>query len=244
MKHVVGIKDNPIHEVQRNLMLVEHFTSDVDVTVKLYPARQDYEKIASIKHEWFSHINNKLNSNSIKYKSENFREYVCIAPSSVWFTKQYPKEKWIEFIKHINVQIPIFLLGSPGDRYLCEEIKNTSQDHLVYNMCSEASLLQSAALMQDAIMNYTNDSSPMHIASAMNAPITAIFCSTATWFGFTPLSTNSYIVEKEEALYCRPCTYHGKRACPEKHFKCANDITAQQLLATLSQVNKKIQESL
>ena len=56
------------------------------------------------------------------------------------------------------------------------------------NRAGELSLLQSAALMQGAAMNYVNDSAPLHLASAVNAPVTAIFCSTVPAFGFTPLS--------------------------------------------------------
>ena len=60
------------------------------------------------------------------------------------------------------------------------------------------SFLASAALMQQAKMNYVNDSAPLHIASAMNAPVTAYFCSTIPSFGFGPLSTNSKIIEIKE----------------------------------------------
>ena len=89
--------------------------------------------------------------------------------------------------------------------------------------------------MQNAFMNYTNDSAPLHIASAMNAPVTAVFCSTVTWFGYTPLSDKSFVVERAEPLYCRPCGLHGRKQCPEGHFKCALDISKNQLLATLEQ---------
>jgi heptosyltransferase-2 len=88
--------------------------------------------------------------------------------------------------------------------------------------------------MQGAKMNYVNDSAPMHIASAMNAPVTAVFCSTVAWFGYTPLSDKSFVVEKDEPLYCRPCTTHGRRECPEKHFKCALDIKKEQLIQTFN----------
>ena len=88
--------------------------------------------------------------------------------------------------------------------------------------------------MKDAVMNYANDSAPLHIASAMNAPVTAVYCSTVTWFGYGPLSDKRFIVEKTEPLYCRPCTLHGKKYCPEKHFKCALDINKDQLLDTLN----------
>ena len=236
VKYVAGTKENPIHEIQRNLSLVTHFTSNAGVTVKLYPTQQDYEKAGSIKNKAFLLDHNKPKSLSNEINQTKAPEYLCIAPSSVWFTKQYPKEKWIEFIKCLPRQTHIFLLGAISDKRLCDDIITALPGYSIHNLCGEVTLLQSAALMHDAVMNYVNDSSPLHIASAMNAPVTAIFCSTVTWFGFTPVSSKSFVIEKEQLLYCRPCTSHGKRACPEKHFKCANDITAQQLLEPLNKV--------
>ena len=90
-------------------------------------------------------------------------------------------------------------------------------------LSGELTLLQSAALMKDAQMNYVNDSAPLHIASAMNAPVTAFFCSTVPAFGFTPLSDNSKIVEVKN-LECRPCGLHGHKVCPKGNFKCGNEI--------------------
>jgi heptosyltransferase-2 len=87
--------------------------------------------------------------------------------------------------------------------------------------------------MKDAVMNYVNDSAPLHFASAVNAPTTAVYCSTVPSFGFGPLSDKSYIVEKTESLYCRPCGLHGYKACPEGHFRCAFEIRDEQLLETL-----------
>jgi heptosyltransferase-2 len=60
----------------------------------------------------------------------------------------------------------------------------------------------------------------MHIASAMNAATTAIYCSTVPAFGFGPLSDNSKIVEIKEKLECRPCGLHGHKECPKGHFRC------------------------
>ena len=73
-------------------------------------------------------------------------------------------------------------------------------------------------------MNYVNDSAPLHIASAMNAPVTAVFCSTVPSFGFGPLRENGRVVETPEDLDCRPCGLHGHRECPKGHFRCALGI--------------------
>ena len=101
---------------------------------------------------------------------------------------------------------------------------------IAFNLSASTSFLASAALMQHAKMNYVNDSAPLHITSAMNAPVTAYFCSTEPAFGFGPLSSNSKVVETKENLNCRPCGLHGFKKCPEKHFKCANNILIQDII--------------
>jgi ADP-heptose:LPS heptosyltransferase len=88
--------------------------------------------------------------------------------------------------------------------------------------------------MKDAEMNFVNDSAPMHLASAVNAATTAIFCSTIPEFGFGPLADNSAIVQTSEKLDCRPCGLHGFDQCPKKHFKCAITIDKDYLLNRLN----------
>jgi heptosyltransferase-2 len=88
--------------------------------------------------------------------------------------------------------------------------------------------------MKSATMNFMNDSAPMHLASSVDAPTTAIFCSTVTSFGFGPLSNNSIVVETKEKLDCRPCGLHGHKECPKKHFKCAENININELLARIN----------
>ena len=100
----------------------------------------------------------------------------------------------------------------------------------VSNLCGNLSFLQTSALISNAIMNFVNDSAPMHMASAMNAPTTAIYCSTVPEFGFGPLSDHSNIIETKEKLDCRPCGLHGFKKCPEDHFNCAKTIDTDSML--------------
>lgn len=198
------------HEVSRNLKLVEDFTSTGFVRPALYPSVKDQERVVSYRKH----------------------AYCCIAPASVWFTKQFPKEKWVDMINHLSTPKQIFLLGSKSDIPLCEEIisllKNNSVS--VINLAGKLSITETAALMEHAEMNFVNDSAPLHIASAMNAPVTAVFCSTVPAFGFGPLSDISFVAELKEKLYCRPCGIHGYQACPEGHFKCAHGIAVGDLV--------------
>ncbi|MBY0436238.1 MAG: glycosyltransferase family 9 protein, partial [Cyclobacteriaceae bacterium] len=139
----------------------------------------------------------------------------------------------IDFIQSIPGDLSVFLLGGSKDANLCEEIISNCSSKKISNLAGKLSLLESAALMRDAKMNYVNDSAPLHLASAMNAPVTAVYCSTIPTFGFGPLSDKSFVVETEEKLDCRPCGLHGSKACPKGHFKCATTIGVEKLLLPL-----------
>ena len=208
VSHKFGNKTNSIHEIDRNLKLIERFTDDRRFKVKLYPSQNDYAKTS-------------------QYKTS---QYICISPASLWYTKQYPKEKWIEFLKQLDKNIHVYFLGSDDDYQICEDIIVKTGHPKCLNLAGNLTLLESAALMKDAIMNYVNDSAPMHLASSVNAPVTAIFCSTVEEFGFGPLSDNSIIVQTEKKLKCRPCGIHGFQECPEKHYECATTIKTKELL--------------
>ena len=146
--------------------------------------------------------------------------YVCIAPASVWFTKQLPANKWIELCNKLDKNVSIYLVGGSVDASSAEDIIKGTAHGKIINLCGKVSFLQTYALMADAQMNYVNDSAPLHLASAANAPVTAYFLSTLPLFGFGPLSDNSNIKEVR-TLKCRPCGVHGHKLCPEKHFNCA-----------------------
>lgn len=198
------------HEVQRNLDVIRSVTDDsTDFPVKLFPSKNDFARVSQFKT----------------------RKYICIAPTSLWFTKQYPPEKWVEFIRDLDNDLAIYFLGAKSDEAICQKIISEAGHSNSMSLCGKMSFLESAALMKDAAMNFVNDSAPQHFASAMNAPITSIFCSTVPAFGFGPLSDDSVVVETDVELSCKPCGLHGFKSCPEQHFKCALTINKNQLLA-------------
>ncbi|MCX6243975.1 MAG: glycosyltransferase family 9 protein [Bacteroidetes bacterium] len=208
---ILHIIKKGMHETERNLMLTEPLTGPSKEKPRLYPIATDTAKTAG-------------------YKSGI---YYTISPASLWFTKQYPAEKWIEFISYIPHSCKVYFLGSSEDATLCENIIRQSGHPGCISLAGKLGFLESASLMKDARMNFTNDSAPMHLASAVNAPVTVIYCSTVPEFGFGPLSDESRIVEIKDPLSCRPCGLHGYRSCPEKHFRCATDIDVDQLASGL-----------
>lgn len=207
-KHTIG---NGIHEVSRNNQLIASKTDSNTNKPVLYPSKEDFKKVS-------------------KYKNH---PYLCIAPTSVWYTKQFPFEKWMEFLKALEFAGNIYLLGGPEDFEHCGYLSLESGKYNIYNLAGTLTLLQSAALMQDALINYVNDSAPLHLASAVNAKTCAIFCSTVPSFGFGPLADFSVIIEEQSGLDCRPCGLHGYQECPQGHFRCGYDIDVHRMVRVL-----------
>jgi len=228
-KTTVGFNKNPLsflftysiphyfdgrHEIDRNFELLKFLNLSKVELPKLYPSHSEIESTMNLKQQ----------------------KYICIAPASLWFTKQFPLKKWADFINNIDYDLTIYILGTSKDNEIANEIISLTNNKNVINLCGKLSLLESASLIKDALMNYTNDSAPLHIASSVNANICAVFCSTVIDFGFGPLSKNSFVIETQEELICRPCGIHGHRNCPEGHFECAYKIENSQLLEPLQKI--------
>ncbi len=210
IKHIIG--EGGMHEIDRNHELIKAITDNIPGKVSLYPTVGDLNAIK-------------------KYSTE---KYITIAPASLWFTKQFPASKWVEFLNDVDDDFKVYLLGAKNDIEICKRIVKRSTHKNCLILAGELSLLQTAALMKDAVMNYVNDSAPQHLASAMNASISTIYCSTVPEFGFGPLSDDAVIIESDKILDCRPCGLHGHRECPEKHFDCALTISKQKLVDRLN----------
>jgi len=254
-----------IHEIHRNQKLIEWLTDRIPAKPRLYAPQISDIGFWILKKENIQNL-----TSNIQYPISNI--YYTISPASLWFTKQFPADRWVELIREIPEEATVFLLGSKADHPLCEEImsrgnqgrgtkdegrrtmgekreaksepersgarrseasqKRKAKSEIV-NLAGQLTLLESAALMRGARMNFTNDSAPMHLASAVNAPVTAIYCSTTPAFGFGPLSDDSVVVEVTEPLSCRPCGLHGRNRCPEGHFNCAYQIGMNLLTSRL-----------
>jgi lipopolysaccharide heptosyltransferase II len=195
-KHEIGTGK---HEVERNLGLIAVHGAQKKARPSVFPG----EKELAVVSEY-----------------TGMQPFYCLAPASVWFTKQLPEKKWIALAERLSQRGTVYLVGAPGDHGLCERIRLNAGLTESSNLAGKLSLLESCALFSKAERCFVNDSGPMHMASAVNAPTTAFFCSTVPEFGFGPLADEYEIRQYEKPLHCKPCGLHGHKACPEGHFTC------------------------
>ena len=150
---------------------------------------------------------------------------IAVAPGSIWATKQWPY--YADLARELHGLARLVVIGSEADRPLAREIVAAAGDSVI-DATGELSLLASAHLIARAMLLVTNDSAPLHLASAMNTPTLAIFGPTVPEFGFGPLAERSQVAG-HTGLACRPCDRHGPRRCPLGHWRCMREITADDV---------------
>ena len=144
---------------------------------------------------------------------------VALAPGSVWGTKRWPY--YPELAQLLAPQARVVVIGSSSDAPLAGAVM--AAEPTAIDVTGELSLLASAELIGRCAVVVTNDSAPLHLASAMGTPTVAIFGPTVPDFGFGPLSPRASVVG-EDTLTCRPCDRHGPQHCPLGHHRCMRDL--------------------
>lgn len=167
-------------------------------------------------------------------KLEEFKNLPVIAPRASKNTKEWTPEGFGELAKLIYKKYGVksILIGGKGDIPRCEEINKISENSCII-LAGFLSLKESGALLSKAKFIVTNDSGPFHIARGVGCKTFVIFGPTSP--GMFDFGENDTLIYANEN--CSPCSLHGDKSCPKKHFKCMRDIKAENILEI---IDKKI----
>lgn len=168
---------------------------------------------------------------------------VGIAPGSVWATKRWTPEGFSKVAEMLSREsYSVVLIGGPDDREVGELVSKNSSVSLV-NLIGKTSLLGSAAVIDRLQLLITNDSAPLHLASARKIPTVAIFCATVPEFGFCSWNV-PHVNVGVIGLDCRPCGRHGGQTCPTGTHSCQKQLTAENVfLAARSLLDSRVKVS-
>jgi len=157
--------------------------------------------------------------------------FVALAPGSIWGSKRWPY--YGALARRLADRADVVVVGGPEDAPLGDEIVEavgrSVKDSLLVaggravSACGKLTLRQSAALIARAAVLVTNDSAPLHVATAMGTPIVAVFGPTLPEFGFGPIKAGD-VALGVVGLDCRPCSRHGPPRCPLGHHRCMRDL--------------------
>ena len=116
----------------------------------------------------------------------------------------------------------VVLLTSPGEKHQAAAISATTRGLPIVG--GDGDVLQLAAAISHCSVVVTNDSGPLHLATALAVPSVSIFGPTDP--DRTVIPGASRVVRKLFA--CQPCY---KRDCPLMHHGCMNEITVDDVFS-------------
>jgi heptosyltransferase-2 len=157
--------------------------------------------------------------------------FIALAPGSIWGTKRWPG--YAELAARLDG--PIVIVGGREDVVLADAIVAAASGR-AHSAAGALGLRASAALIARASALVTNDSLPLHLATAVGTPVIALFGPTVPAFGFGPRGSRDRVVE-HSSLACRPCSAHGPAVCPLGHHRCMRELTIESVIAAVASVS-------
>ncbi len=218
LNNVTITENDSLHNAQTNIRLVE----------KLLNKKFDEEPAFEI----FLNENDKkaagefLSEKNISEKDLVIGYHPGTAVLKNHIKRRWEPEKFAELGKRLiekhNAKILVF--GGPDEDKLKEKIRSLIDSPDVFSV-TKLNLPQSAALMKRCKVFVSNDSSLMHVASAMQLNVVAIIGPTNPAY-IHPWKTNHKIVSLN--LECSPCFIYSPRPLicfrDDVKFKCIKEL--------------------
>jgi len=177
-----------LHMVDRNLQTIGHFVDEWDESGLDYYIPEKHQVDLSTLPEAFR------------------KGYLGLVIGAQHATKKLPRELLIQLCSQLDM--PVVILGGPGDRPQGDAIVDALPEKALYNSCGKYSIHQSASLVEQASLIISHDTGLMHMAAAFGKTVFSIWGNTIPEFGMSPYraSQESRMFEVKD-LTCRPCSF-------------------------------------
>lgn len=163
-----------------------------------------------------------------KFLLETKEPFIICPGAAGGKAKRWPIEHYISVAKDlIEKGKTIWLMGSINDKEVTDKIANDLPNGHFANLAGQLSLVETVNIISYAKSLITNDSGLMHVASALNVPVIAIYGPTSPEHT-PPLGEKSRVIQNK--LPCSPCF---KKECPLSHHRCMTDIKPSSIIQNL-----------
>lgn len=164
------------------------------------------------------------------YRFKDNEWVVGVAPHAASSLKMWYPSNFISLMEMMKreFRVRFIIVGGNDAREICDLVKEGYTDAL--NLVGKTDIPGLAAVISRMDLFITNDSGPMHFASAFGVPTVAVFGpSDPKRYG--PFGNRHVIVHKE--LPCKPC---NQAQCPSGKRDCIDLITPAQALEAVREL--------
>ena len=203
------------HEVERQLALVANVGAVcTDTRMRFDIGRQARDA-----------LNVRLAAHGVPADSPRF----VIHPGASAPSRRYPPARFAAVAVRLAAATPwpIVLTGSAEEAPLVREVieaAGTSIRTRLHDLSGLLNIEEFAALIDNTTVLVTNNSGPVHLASALMTPVVDLYALTNPQH--TPWQTEQRVLFRD--VDCRWC-YRG--VCPELHHRCLLGVPAEEVAA-------------
>ncbi len=154
---------------------------------------------------------------------------IGIAPGARWETKRWDPDKFVSVAEGLSHDLSskVLLVGDAQDQKLISEIEG--QVGKGGTICAiDLPLDKLVILVKRCDLLISNDSGPMHLASALGVPTIGIFGPTSPVLGFSPSGLEDKVFWA--GAECSPCSLHGEKRCVKKSRYCMDNIKPEEII--------------
>lgn len=136
--------------------------------------------------------------------------FVVLCPGTTWPSKRWLSQRWAMVGDSlIREGYKVVFLGAKADRPLVEEIKKFMRGPCL-DLTGKTTIREAAGILENAKLVISVDSGAMHLATAVNTPVLALFGPTAPQIQ-GPYGKEHKVIYKKSS--CSPCR---ERHCSRK----------------------------
>ena len=151
-----------------------------------------------------------------------------LCPLTRWPTKNWPISQFATLAEQLSDEFQVVFSGSPEDRSVIEQAIVPSGGHASINLAGRLSLIEFFALVAGSDVVITGDSLPMHVASAFDRPLVALFGPTNEDL-VGPRNRSARVIRAD--MDCQRC--YRRRRCPRA---CIAAITVDEVCSAIQGV--------
>jgi len=136
-----------------------------------------------------------------------------LVPGTTWKTKNWPPELFAETARLLVPNFKIMLCGSKREQAMGQEIADKAGVPVI-NTIGKTSLLEMAALLEQATVVIAGDTGPLYMAAALDTPTVTVFGPTNPAMYTPPGSKHAFAVAEQPCSFCHKTKCHtAKNAC-------------------------------
>ncbi|MEA3129555.1 MAG: hypothetical protein QOF46_1350 [Paraburkholderia sp.] len=154
--------------------------------------------------------------------------WIVLHPGATAASRRYPPERFGEVATRLarETGAPLLITGSSDERPLVEAVIRAAAPKMrsqLHDLSGALTLGELAALIERASVLVSNNSGPVHLASALGAPVVDLYALTNPQH--TPWQTPNRVLFRD--VECRWCY---RSVCPQQHHACLLGVTPSEVV--------------